>query len=88
MESKPKSTMSEIEQIVDGNICRCTGYRPIFDAFKTFASDATKDLKDKVADIEDLADKTKKKNCYKTNGGICRSAGILQILRFLFNRMS
>ncbi len=27
---------------------RCTGYRPILDTFKAFASDATKELKDKV----------------------------------------
>jgi len=30
---------AEIEQTFDGHICRCTGYRPILDGFKTFASD-------------------------------------------------
>ena len=30
---------AEIEQSFDGHICRCTGYRPILDGFKTFASD-------------------------------------------------
>ena len=34
------------------------GYRPIFDAFKSLASDATQDLLDKVPDIEDM-DKVK-----------------------------
>ena len=29
-----------IEETIDGNLCRCTGYRPILDAFKTFASDS------------------------------------------------
>ena len=32
-------TEREIEQHFDGHICRCTGYRPILDAFKTFAED-------------------------------------------------
>lgn len=35
-------------------MCRCTGYRPIADAFKTFATDADQSLLDKVVDLEDL----------------------------------
>jgi len=31
----------EIEDAFDGNLCRCTGYRPILDAFKTFSKGAT-----------------------------------------------
>jgi len=30
-------TALDIEENFDGNLCRCTGYRPILDAFKTFA---------------------------------------------------
>ncbi len=37
------------------------GYRPIFDAFKSMASDATPDLTNRIPDIEDM-DKVKKCN--------------------------
>ncbi len=40
--NNPKATQKEIEDIFDGNICRCTGYRPILTGMKTFASDWTK----------------------------------------------
>lgn len=43
--------MLEIEKSFGSNVCRCTGYRPILDAFKTFAKDSPKNA---IADIEDL----------------------------------
>ncbi|KAL2665610.1 hypothetical protein AAZV13_02G232500 [Glycine max] len=40
-----KVTAAEAEKAIAGNLCRCTGYRPIADACKSFAADF---------DIEDL----------------------------------
>lgn len=36
-----KPSQIEIEQLFDGNLCRCTGYRPILYAMRHFASDWT-----------------------------------------------
>ncbi len=42
-----------IEQNFDGHICRCTGYRPILDGFKTFADDYTPQLTPQPVEIAD-----------------------------------
>ncbi|KAJ2070072.1 hypothetical protein GGH13_004290 [Coemansia sp. S155-1] len=42
LRNNPNPTEHEIEECFDGNLCRCTGYRPILDAAKTFADMAWK----------------------------------------------
>lgn len=32
--ANPQATKEQIEDCFDGNLCRCTGYRPILDAAK------------------------------------------------------
>ena len=36
---EPTSTREQLERAIDGNLCRCTGYRPILDAIRVLAGD-------------------------------------------------
>ena len=35
----PNPSIKDIEESMDGNLCRCTGYRPILDSFRTFSKE-------------------------------------------------
>jgi len=37
LESNPKPSLEEIKESIAGNLCRCTGYTPIFDAVMAHA---------------------------------------------------
>lgn len=64
-------SMADVERALSGNLCRCTGYRPIVEAFKPFCTDAPGELKARLADIEDLC--RKKKFCSKS-GALCNGS--------------
>ncbi|CAJ0566785.1 unnamed protein product, partial [Mesorhabditis spiculigera] len=40
LRNNPEPTMDEISQAIKGNLCRCTGYRPILEAFYSFSGEA------------------------------------------------
>ncbi|XP_026741583.1 xanthine dehydrogenase/oxidase-like isoform X2 [Trichoplusia ni] len=52
LETKKDLTMKEIENSFGSNLCRCTGYRPIIEAFKKFAKDAPKE--ERIMDLQSL----------------------------------
>lgn len=57
LQDNPKPSPQAVEDQFSGNLCRCTGYRPILDAFQSFTCD--KSLKHcavgGAADIEEIA---------------------------------
>lgn len=74
-----KVSMAEVENAFGGNICRCTGYRPILDTMKSFAVDSNIQMPAEcIGDIEDMG----ARNCPKT-GRLC--AGGCQRTSFVYD---
>ena len=90
MATNPQNpTSQDIEDLIDGNICRCTGYRPILDAFKSFANDKNKDLQDKLNRLPSSAQRIcpiSQQECIGHNdykvGVKCKSSVLAQASKF------
>lgn len=39
LRNRPRPTMNDMEVAFQGNLCRCTGYRPIIEGYKTFTEE-------------------------------------------------
>ncbi|XP_037795303.1 xanthine dehydrogenase/oxidase-like [Penaeus monodon] len=40
LRNNPRPTMADVDEYFAGNLCRCTGYRPILEGFRSFTTDA------------------------------------------------
>ncbi|XP_069131711.1 uncharacterized protein [Argopecten irradians] len=79
-------TMQQVEDAFDNVICRCTGYRPILDAMKSFAVDSPLNKKKSscTVDIEDMG--RLGKVCTRTGGpcrGRCSSSDVGEMTRVM-----
>eukprot|EP00879_Flechtneria_rotunda_P002218 GHRR01002404.1.p1 GENE.GHRR01002404.1~~GHRR01002404.1.p1 ORF type:complete len:899 (+),score=349.77 GHRR01002404.1:1548-4244(+) len=84
-EGKDAPTEHEIEECLAGNLCRCTGYRPILDAFKIFAKcDPAAYTKEAVAAALGMAAATAADNSGTGSGQpAAAAAGMLQGLSLI-----
>ncbi|EFO88374.1 hypothetical protein CRE_11402 [Caenorhabditis remanei] len=74
LRNNPNPTISDINLGLQGNLCRCTGYRPILEAFYSFAVDETGTLKvseENGCGMGENCCKVKKQN--GTTNGTCGS---------------
>ncbi|XP_050309802.1 uncharacterized protein LOC126745822 isoform X2 [Anthonomus grandis grandis] len=73
LKSGKKLTKMEIEDSFGGNLCRCTGYRPILTAFKKLAMDADMD----IVDLEDLKVNCDRSKCFNSCPKGCKREPIM-----------
>ncbi len=83
--SETAPSEEEVEDALGGNLCRCTGYRPILDAFKTFTkSDPKAYTEEAIAAIRGLPYEngatangaTANGGASSSNGAVCPSSGL------------
>lgn len=53
LRSKPTPLMKDMEIAFQGNLCRCTGYRPIIEGYKTFAKEFKCAMGDKCCKVNE-----------------------------------
>ena len=67
--SKGEKTAENLEQYLDGNLCRCTGYRPILESFRKLLTDPS------VTSSSDSCKKTNdSSSCSTTNCGCSKTS--------------
>ncbi|XP_075175818.1 aldehyde oxidase 1-like, partial [Anomaloglossus baeobatrachus] len=54
LRNNPEPTIEEIMTYLSGNLCRCTGYRPILDGFKTFDKNCCLNKTDEINMLPDI----------------------------------
>ncbi|XP_043564200.1 xanthine dehydrogenase-like isoform X1 [Chiloscyllium plagiosum] len=70
LKNKPSPSFQDVEDNFDGNVCRCTGYRSILDAMKSFVKSTDTKLRGSFIDIEDLMSCTKiRRPCTRSSLG-------------------
>uniref|UniRef100_K7F6U8 FAD-binding PCMH-type domain-containing protein n=1 Tax=Pelodiscus sinensis TaxID=13735 RepID=K7F6U8_PELSI len=73
LRNHPEPSMEQIIAALDGNLCRCTGYRPIIDTYKSFAGEGTccqlRGTGQCCLDKEDMCKSTDKGN--QTHSDLC-----------------
>uniref|UniRef100_A0A915BF45 [2Fe-2S]-binding domain-containing protein n=1 Tax=Parascaris univalens TaxID=6257 RepID=A0A915BF45_PARUN len=69
LRNNPKPTKAEIDEAIQGNLCRCTGYRPILEAFYSFSQNNK--LKEQRGECNTLC--SMGEQCCKNKRGKCDS---------------
>uniref|UniRef100_A0A8B9KDV7 Xanthine dehydrogenase n=1 Tax=Astyanax mexicanus TaxID=7994 RepID=A0A8B9KDV7_ASTMX len=54
LRKRPQPSMQDIEDAFQGNLCRCTGYRPIMEGFRTFTKEDSADSVQPLFDPEEF----------------------------------
>lgn len=53
LRSNPEPTMHEMQKTFQGNLCRCTGYRPIIEGYRTFTKEFKCAMGDKCCKLKE-----------------------------------